>query len=165
VRALLIALALIACSTSPPTKPNDQPEPPKPSQPRPATYPRVTIATPSGDVVIPAEVVASEAAVTKGMMFRQFLAPDEGMLFLMGQEKDWNFFMQNTLIPLDMIFITKDLTVAGVVHRAVPLTEDLRSVGAPSLYVLEVNGGFCASRGVAAGAKVTFANVDRNTAR
>ena len=89
-------------------------------------------------------------------MYRQHLAPDSGMLFLMGHEKDWTFWMRNTLIPLDMIFITKDMKVAGIVQNAEPKTETLRTVGATCLYVLEVNGGWTASKGVIAGAKVRF---------
>jgi uncharacterized membrane protein (UPF0127 family) len=58
-----------------------------------------------------------------------------------------------------MIFIGKDMKVAGIVANAEPKTDTLRKVDAPSLYVLEVNGGYCASHGVVAGAKVTFENV------
>ena len=50
--------------------------------------------------------------------------------------------MHNTLIPLDMIFIRKSMTIAGIVENAEPKTETLRTVGEPSLYVLEVNGGW-----------------------
>jgi uncharacterized membrane protein (UPF0127 family) len=68
--------------------------------------------------------------------------------------------MRNTLIPLDMIFIAKDMTIAGVVENAEPLTEEpLRHVGKPSLYVLEVNGGWTKQNGVVAGAKVRFENM------
>jgi len=67
--------------------------------------------------------------------------------------------MQNTLIPLDMIFIKADYTVAGIVENAEPRTETLRKVGVPSVYVLEVNGGWTAAHHVVAGAKVRFENV------
>jgi uncharacterized membrane protein (UPF0127 family) len=81
------------------------------------------------------------------------------MLFLMREERQWTFWMHNTLIPLDMIFITRDLTIAGVVENAAPRTEDLRKVDGVSLYVLEVNGGYCAAHKVVAGAKVRFDGV------
>jgi uncharacterized membrane protein (UPF0127 family) len=67
--------------------------------------------------------------------------------------------MKNTLIPLDIIFIAKDMTIAGIAENAEPLNESLRKVGKPSLYVLEVNGGWTKQHGVAAGAKVRFENV------
>jgi uncharacterized membrane protein (UPF0127 family) len=92
-------------------------------------------------------------------MFREHLPPDQGMLFLMEKEKPWAFWMRNTLIPLDMIFIAKDMTIAGIVENAEPRTETLREVKAPSLYVLEVNGGYCAAHRVTTGAKVRFEGV------
>jgi uncharacterized membrane protein (UPF0127 family) len=102
------------------------------------------------------EIVATEAKIQRGLMFREHLPPDQGMLFLMDEDKPWAFWMRNTLIPLDMIFIGKDMKVAGVVENAEPRTETLREVKAPSLYVLEVNGGYCAAHKVSAGAPVRF---------
>jgi uncharacterized membrane protein (UPF0127 family) len=81
------------------------------------------------------------------------------MLFLMKEEKNWPFWMRNTLISLDMIFIARDMTIAGIIENAEPRSETLREVGRPSLYVLEVNGGFCAAHKVAQGAKVQFDGV------
>lgn len=83
------------------------------------------------------------------------------MLFLMAVEKDWTFWMRNTLIPLDMIYIRSDMTVAGVVENAEPKTEVLRSVGVKSRYVLEVNGGWAREHGVMRGVTVRFENVPR----
>jgi len=89
-------------------------------------------------------------------MYRQYLPPEAGMLFLLGIEKDWTFWMRNTLIPLDMIFIRKDMTIAGIVENAEPKTESMRTVGEPSHFVLEVNGGWTRSHGVKKDAKVRF---------
>ena len=86
---------------------------------------------------------------------------DQGMLFLMSEEKNWPFWMHNTLIPLDLIYIARDMTIAGIVENAEPRTDTLREVGKPSLFVLEVNGGFCAAHKIAAGAKVQFEGVPR----
>lgn len=124
-----------------------------------AATPKVYLATPGGEVVVDVEVVATEAKIEKGLMFRQHLPVDAGMLFLMGREHPWSFWMRNTLIPLDMIFIGKDMTIAGIVENAQPLTETLRKVDKPSLYVLEVNGGWTKQQGVVAGAQVRFENV------
>ena len=117
---------------------------------------KVIIETASGPVTVDAEVVYTQPLIEKGLMYRQFLAPNAGMLFFMGTEYDWAFYMRNTLIPLDMIFITKDMTIAGVVAKAEPKTETLRRVGKPSLYVLEVNGGWAADHGALPGVKVHF---------
>ncbi len=115
----------------------------------------------AGEFAVKAEVVQSPGAVQRGLMYRNHLPPDEGMLFLMEREDDHHFWMHNTLIPLDIIFITRDMTVAGVAANAVPRTDDRRSVGKPSVYVLEVNGGWCAKHGIGAGAKIVFEGVER----
>ena len=133
-----------------------QPDPPPPPSAPPA---KVGLVTPQGEVVVQVEVVQSLPKLQQGLMYRQNLPPDNGMLFLMGSESDHAFYMKNTLIPLDMIFITRDMTVAGIVENAEPKTLTLRTVGKLSLYVLEVNGGWSAAHHLAAGAKVRFENV------
>jgi uncharacterized membrane protein (UPF0127 family) len=125
----------------------------------PRNGPKVYLSTPRGDIVVDVEVVATEATIQRGLMYRQHLPPEDGMLFLLGIEKDWTFWMRNTLIPLDMIFIRRDMTVAGIVENAEPKTDTLRSVGEISYYVLEVNGGWTRAHGVAKDAKVRFENV------
>ena len=105
------------------------------------------------------EVVSTPPLLQRGLMYRQHLPLDAGMLFLMGEETDHAFYMRNTLIPLDIIFISRDLTIAGIAENAEPRTETLRRVGKPSLYVLEVNGGWTASHQVVPGAKVRFEGV------
>jgi uncharacterized membrane protein (UPF0127 family) len=127
----------------------------------PTTMPKVHLSTPQGDTTVSVEIVATPAKIERGLMFREHLPPDQGMLFLMSEERSWPFWMRNTLIPLDMIFISKDMTIAGIVENAEPRTETLREVDTPSLYVLEVNGGYCAAHKVAVGAKVRFEGVSR----
>jgi uncharacterized membrane protein (UPF0127 family) len=105
------------------------------------------------------EVARTRRQIRQGLMFRQFMPMDQGMLFLMGVEEVHSFYMRNTFIPLDMIFIRKDMTVAGVVANATPQTETSRTVGEPSYYVLEVNAGWAAKHGVGKGTKVRFEGV------
>lgn len=165
--ALALTLALVAlgaCDTGAMSNKREEamPQPQKPdvapTQPT-APTPMVYLGTDKGDVPVKVEVVATEAKIEKGLMYRQHLPLDSGMLFMMGREHQWSFWMRNTLIPLDMIFITKDMTIAGIVENAQPLTENLRKVDTPSFYVLEVNGGFTKSAGIVAGAKVRFENM------
>lgn len=129
------------------------------SQTPPAQSAKVYVQSASGDVTVDVEVVATEPKIERGLMYRENLPLESGMLFMMGFEKDWSFWMRNTLIPLDMLFIKKDMTVAGIVENAEPKTETLRKVGVPSFYVLEVNGGWAKRHSVTAGAKVRFENV------
>jgi uncharacterized protein len=160
---LITALAFTyACSNSSNRREDSatpMPPPAKQADAGPYVGPKVFVSSPKGDIEVKVEVVATEAKIQKGLMFRQHLPTDAGMLFLMGEEKEWPFWMRNTLIPLDMLFIGSDKKVVGIVENAEPLTETLRTVGKPSLYVLEVNGGWSKQNGVTAGAQVRFENV------
>ena len=158
----LFVFAILGCSSG--TKHDDGPAvtpqvhdvaPVSPTRPTPKVYLRAA----QGAVAVEVEIVKTEPQVERGLMFREHLPPDQGMLFLMSEEKVWTFWMENTLIPLDMIFIASDLTIAGIVENAAPRTQDLRAVDKPSRYVLEVNGGYSAAHKVAPGSKVRFENV------
>lgn len=107
------------------------------------------------EAVIEAEVADTPQEREIGLMFRRRLGPDQGMLFIYETTREAGFWMRNTLIPLDMIFIRED----GIVHRihenAVPLDETpIPSLG-PVRYVLEVAGGQAAALGVAVGDQVS----------
>ena len=84
-------------------------------------------------------------------MFRRQLAADAGMAFLFDQEQPHPFWMKNTFIPLDMIFIDGRGTVVGVIRNAEPLTLSPRDIGRPSRTVVEVNAGFARRHGIGAG--------------
>jgi uncharacterized protein len=112
------------------------------------------------EVRVRVELARTSQEHATGLMFRESLDADAGMLFLYQKEGILVFWMKNTLIPLDMIFISADLTVAGVVENAEPQTETQRQVGKPSQYVLEVNGGFAAAHGITAGTLVEFRNTE-----
>jgi hypothetical protein len=113
-----------------------------------------------GEVRVPVEVARTPRQTSRGLMYREHLPPDHGMLFLFDQEKVQSFWMKNTLIPLDMIFVTSQMVVAGVVENAEPQTEDSRSIGKPSKFVVEVNGGFARAHGIGEGTPVRFENLD-----
>lgn len=97
----------------------------------------------------------------QGLMYRKQLGVNDGMLFLFDQSEVQKFWMKNTLIPLDMIFIGEDLRVVGVESNAEPLTTMARGPDLPSRYVLEVNGGWAEAHGVRAGTVVEFAGFER----
>jgi uncharacterized membrane protein (UPF0127 family) len=123
---------------------------------------RVVIETARGErPAVTVELARTDAERAKGLMHRRELAPDAGMLFLFDETSEHAFWMKNTLIPLDMIFIGDDGRVTGVVARAVPGDLRARSAGGPSRYVLEVNGGWAEAHGVAPGDRVRFENVPR----
>lgn len=114
----------------------------------------------SGELRIVVEVVRTPRERNRGLMYRQHLPLDRGMLFVFDREEVQSFWMKNTLISLDLIFIRKDLTVAGIVENAEPKTLTSRKVDAPSTYVLEVNAGWSKDHGVGTGATVRFENIE-----
>ena len=92
-----------------------------------------------------------------GLMFRKNLDENSGMLFVFDNEESQIFWMKDTLIPLDMIFIGKDLKIINIEH-ALPCGKEpcpLYKSQAPSKYVLEVNSGFSAKNNLKAGDKIT----------
>jgi uncharacterized membrane protein (UPF0127 family) len=121
----------------------------------------VVLTTPGHDPVrVDVEIANTDELRRRGLMYRQNLAPDAGMLFLFQNDEIHQFWMKNTLIPLDMIFIRKDGTVAGVVENAEPKTLTGRSVSKESRHVLEVNGGFARLHGIGEGTRVSYEHVD-----
>ena len=100
------------------------------------------------------EIADTSPLRTRGLMWRTELPEGTGMLFIFPAEVVQSFWMRNTLIPLDMVFIDRRLRVVGVVQWAEPRTLTSRTVGKPSLYVLEVPGGWTSRNGVRAGSTV-----------
>jgi hypothetical protein len=98
-------------------------------------------------------------------MYRRELPPNHGMLFIFPGEKINSFWMKNTPIPLDMIFISHDRKIVGIVHETVPFSLDGRSVSVPSQYVLEINGGLSRRYGFKAGDAVRFDDVATEAVR
>ncbi len=122
--------------------------------------PEVHVSTAQGNLVFQVEIAKTPQARAQGLMGRANLPPSQGMLFLFPKTEIQHFWMRNTLIPLDMVFIDEAFKVVGVVEKAEPLTEVARSVEKPSRYILEVNGGFAARYGIGVGTTVRFENVD-----
>ncbi|HXI55099.1 MAG TPA: DUF192 domain-containing protein [Polyangia bacterium] len=95
----------------------------------------------------------------RGLMYRPHLDPDAGMLFLFDRPAPLSFWMKNTLIPLDMLFIDADHKIVGIVENAEPQTLTSRRVDEPAQYVLEIGGGLSARLGIHPGAIVEFRDV------
>ena len=97
------------------------------------------------------------------MMFRERVGPDEGMIFPFSPPRPASFWMRNTLIPLDLIFIREDGSIARIAANAVPLSEDSIAVDEPVAAVLEIAGGRSAELGIGEGDRVAW--VDRPAPR
>jgi uncharacterized membrane protein (UPF0127 family) len=114
----------------------------------------VEITTKSGVQVFSVEIADTEAAREKGLMFRKSLPPGQGMLFDFHREAPVGFWMKNTYIPLDMIFIRGDGRIANIAENAKPLSETVIPSNGPVLAVLEVAGGTARKLGIAPGDRV-----------
>jgi len=125
----------------------------------PASPATVAIDTGARKVLFRVEVAVTPEEHARGLMYRSRLATDAGMIFVFEEPSVQRFWMKNTLIPLDMIFIGKNRKIVGIVEDAAPETETERLVGAPSQYVLEIGGGLSAQLGIHAGETVDFQNV------
>jgi hypothetical protein len=116
----------------------------------------VQIASAGKTVIYHVEVADTPGEMQQGLMYRNALAQDAGMLFVFDSDEDCHFWMENTLISLDMIYISSDGRVVGVRENAVPGSTVLIEPPGPSMYVLEVSGGQCRRQGICAGDPVAI---------
>ena len=126
-----------------------------------ARIPEVHIIKKDGSTVkVQVEVARKPAARNLGLMYRKSLGKNKGMLFVFDEEKKQTFVMKNTYIPLDMIFISRDMRIEGWVENAKPLSQQQYAIDKPSQYVLEVNAFFCRDQGIATGDEVRFKDIE-----
>ena len=111
------------------------------------------------DIVLDCEVARTEKEKERGLMFRKFLGKNRGMIFVYNQPDQMNFWMQNTLIPLDMIFIAADGTVRTIHENARPMDTTAIPSEVPVRFVLEIAGGRSAEIGLKVGDKFENARV------
>lgn len=115
---------------------------------------RVKITTESAVQAFIVEVADTDAERAQGLMNRPQMASAAGMLFIFDRPQRAQFWMANTLIPLDMIFAGEDGTILNVHENAVPLDRSPIDGGAGVRFVLEINGGLASRLGIAAGGKL-----------
>jgi uncharacterized protein len=144
---LVLSLAANACSHS--------------TQAARPSEPEVILTTRAGDQHVKVEVARSDPERQHGLMYRQKLEPGRGMIFLFEHPQRLTFWMKNTYIPLDMIFIGADKRVVYVEENAEPLTTQARGpADEDSQFVLEVPGGWARAHGVERGVAVKFVDID-----
>jgi uncharacterized protein len=100
------------------------------------------------------EIADDDRERARGLMFRRSMPDDEGMLFDFFEEEPASFWMHNTYIPLDMLFIKGDGTIESIAQRTTPLSDRSVPSKGPVRYVLEINGGLSAKLGIEPGDKV-----------
>jgi hypothetical protein len=117
----------------------------------------LTVDTPRGPVRFTVEIAADNSSRMKGLMFRKEMAPDSGMLFEFPDDHFRSFWMRNTILSLDMLFIRADGTISSIFENATPFSDSVITSREPVRAVLEINGGRSAALGIKAGEKVTGA--------
>lgn len=116
------------------------------------------ISAETGDVIqhIDIEIAENEAERTQGLMFRKSMEESRGMLFIFQTEKVQGFWMRNTLISLDIIYVNADLEIVKIQRRTQPLSEVSLTSDVPALYVVEVIGGYCTKHNIREGDQIKY---------
>lgn len=125
---------------------------------------RVDLKGPFGQARFSVEIADSEAERARGLMHRAEMARSHGMLFIYPRTHHAYFWMRNTLIPLDMVFLAPDGRITHIHHNAIPLDETAIDGGPGVLAVLEINGGLAAQLGLAKGDILRHPALGKNAA-
>ena len=118
--------------------------------------PAVTVHAAKGDVDVAVELALTREAQARGLMYRTELADGSGMLFVFPEESERSFWMSNTPIPLDILFIRSDRTILSIASNTVPYSEKKIPSRGTAKYVLEVPAGWAEKHGVKSGDRITL---------
>ncbi|MBI4150071.1 DUF192 domain-containing protein [Candidatus Woesearchaeota archaeon] len=124
--------------------------------------PRIVLHTENGTTTVSVEIADTLAEQQQGLMYRTALEQNKGMLFIFAQAREVGFWMKNTKIPLDMLFIDSNKTIFFIEHNAQPCIADpcpTYGPNAPVQYVLEMNGGFAKEKHIKVGDKISFLDI------
>jgi uncharacterized protein len=118
--------------------------------------PVVTVHSAKGDADVAVELALTREQQARGLMYRTELAEGAGMLFVFDDETERSFWMSNTPIPLDILYIRGDATVVSIAAQTTPYSEKKIPSRGPARYVLEVPGGWAERNGVKPGDRLTL---------
>ncbi len=133
-----------------------------PALAQPVTFPKdmLTVETSAGARHrFNIELATSPQQIAQGLMYRRQMAPDAGMLFIFERPDPAVFWMKNTFIPLDLIFIGVDGRILNIAERTIPQSETPVPASGPTRAVLEVNGGTSARLGIKPGDRVRHSSL------
>ena len=125
----------------------------------------ITIDTKAGPHNFTVEIAADDESRERGLMYRTAMAPDAGMLFDFQTPQPVSFWMENTVLPLDMLFVRADGTIARIRANATPYSRENIPSGEPVEVVIELNGGRAAALGIEEGARVHAPQLQQKKAR
>ncbi len=112
------------------------------------------IQTAAGEKNFALEIADTDQSRSAGLMYRTDFPADRAMIFVFGEERPVMMWMANTPLPLDMLFVSKDGTIAHIAENTKPFSKDIVSSGVPVAFVIEVNAGIAEKEGIKAGDKV-----------
>jgi len=115
---------------------------------------KVVFSDAPGAPTVDVELARDDAARERGLMYRTSMPGDHGMLFSWDSESPRTFWMRNTCIPLDMLYVSKDGVIAGILEQVPTLNDAPRGIDCPVAHVLELNAGWARAHGVAPGMKL-----------
>jgi|GEM_PF-177351 len=107
-------------------------------------------------VTVDIEIADDDAERRIGMMFRKEMEEEQGMFFIFPVQEVRSFWMRNTYVPLDMIFVNRDNEIVTIQKNTAPLTENSCFSARPAVYVVEVNAGFADRHGVSVGDRISW---------
>lgn len=140
----------------------NKPPPPTSTTAQSSQQPTVAFYPSSGSPPWPVkvELAKNDADRAKGLMYRRELAPNTGMLFVFEGPEIRRFWMRNTYLPLDMIFLNERKVVVGIEENTVPLDETSRGPDQPAQYVVEVLAGEARRHGLTVGSRAEFLQLE-----
>jgi uncharacterized membrane protein (UPF0127 family) len=115
---------------------------------------KITFLDAPGSPQVDVELARDDASRERGLMYRTKMAESRGMLFSWQEERPRNFWMHNTCIPLDMLYVTKEGIIAGILEQVPTLNDAPRGIKCPVAHVLELNAGWARAHGLAPGMKL-----------
>ena len=127
-----------------------------------AARPRGVVTFPDG-ARVSVEIADTEVTRQRGLMFRTSLAPNEGMIFIFDERGFYPFWMKNTLIPLDMLWLERNGEVVSIAHSVPPCRIDPCPTYPPTaeaIYVVEVMSGFANAHGVEVSDVLTLSGIE-----
>lgn len=113
----------------------------------------------AGDTTVTVEIARTNSEHARGLMYRKSLAEDHGMIFVFDKPSIQRFWMHNTCLPLDMLFVDEEGFVVGIEENTTTMSDATFSVPCASTYVIEVNAGFCRQHRIRAGQKVVLSGL------
>ncbi|MFA7228422.1 MAG: DUF192 domain-containing protein [Melioribacteraceae bacterium] len=105
---------------------------------------------------IDVEIADDDQQRATGLMFRDKMDEDQGMLFLFDEEMPQSFWMKNTILPLDIMYVNSKMEIVTIIRNAKPYDDTSLPSVKPAMYVVEVNAGFCEKFGIKEGDRIVW---------